>query len=558
MIKYSNNENSLTKKGFYNNLETIKEPKENNFYEFFVCNNKDRLSKRAMVCGGKTITYQNIIDMVEDYAGKLNTLGVKQGDSIFMLSMPTPEASALVLAANKLDVCVIMLSPSPDNEKLGNLIDNEKIKYAFISESFLGACFGMKSLMEKCTIYQLPHDVYCKNEYKVNNDYNNQFGFAKTWDKFIQIEGNPQPTVLNPKNISYVAEAPGVIPKGISYSHKAMIYSSLMITNCQIGFKEDDLYVSRIFMNAMACTSLQLLCPMAVGVAICANVELPFQDAVIVPDDMLANHPSAMILQYSSLYPVLMSDKLASYDFSTLKTIYNFGEYFPLDKMKDVLERVKELGGKTGVKNCYGLSEANSIITAEKPGLELSSSAGSPCPSCRVYIINPETEEELPLGSLGEIVYHSPAMMDGYYKNLEATNARLTKDEKGLVYDKTGDLGKMDEDGNLYLMGRSEDRFITHKGEICYLATIKSLLNHDTFKSFIPTASNGKVTIHFLSDASDNELKKAFDNIKNKLIDSNIFSDGIFFVKKWEQFPQNHGRVRSDLLKAQSNDADSL
>ena len=553
MIRYSNDKNSLTQKEYYKNLPTLAEAAEDNFYLFFVNNNKERLAQRAMLCGGRSYTYQTLIDMAEEYAEKLCALGLGAGDSIFMLSMPTPEAAALMLAAIKSDICTIMLSPSPDNGRLSALIDSENIKYAFISESFLGAVFGMPSLMEKVVVFQLPHDEYCKEEHRVNNDYSEKFAWVKTWDKWNEIEGQACLSVENPSNICYVAEAPGTELKGISYSHKAMIYASLMITNSSLGFEAGDLYVSRIFMNAMACTSLQLLCPMAVGVAICSDVALPFVDSIIVPDDLLAYHPTGMILSYSSLYPILMSEKLADYDFSALKTLYNFGEYFPPDKMNDVLQLVKKNGGKTGVKNCYGLSESNSIVTAEEPGLELSASAGAPCPGCRVYIVNPETEEELPLGNLGEIVYHSPAMMDGYYKNPVATNARFTKDEYGVVFDKTGDLGRMDESGLLYLMGRSDDRFTTTDGKICYLATIKPTLTADgLFTSCIPTVNDGTVTIHFISSASDSELKEAFENIKNRLSDAGIFRDGLFYVKRWDKFPENHGRVRSDLLKAQT------
>ena len=556
MIHYSNNANSLTQKQYYKNMKPLSKSGECNFYSYFVKNNQDYLAERAMLCAGKLFTYQHIIGMTEEYAGKLGALGLHAGDSIFLLSMPTPEAAALVLAAAKLDICVIMLSPSPDNERLGRLIESEKIQYTFISESFLGAAFGMPVLMEKTTIFQMPHDIYCKEEHKVNNDYEGQFAWAKTWDKWLAIEGEPQKTVENPSGICYVAEAPGNEPKGISYSHKAMIAGSEMITNSQIGFARGDLCESRIFMNAMACTSLQLLCPMAVGVAICSDVALPFADAVVVPDDFISYKPTAMTMQYSSLYPILMDERLSDYDFSNLKVLYNFGEFFPPDKMQDVLERVKANGGTTGVKNCYGLSESNSIITSENPGLELSSSAGYPCPGCKVYIINPETEEELPIGTPGEIVYHSPAMMDGYYKNSSATNARFTEDGNGLRFDKTGDLGKMDEAGNLYLMGRSEDRFTTKDGDICYLATIKPMLTADgIFSSCIPTADKGIVTIHFISSATDDELENAYKNIKARLSDSKLYADGIFYIKKWDKFPENHGRVRSDLLKAQTDGA---
>ena len=555
MIKYSKSANSLSGRGFYR--DNLPEIKETNFYEYFFNNNRSYMDEVVLKTADFKFTFSDLRASADGYAGRLAGLGLKSGDTILMLSMPTQEATCLVLACAKLDICVVMLSPAPNDERLNNLIRQENIKFAFISESFIGAAFNMPSLLKNVIIYELPHDKYCPDCFRVNNDYNGAFGFVRRWTEFLSLEEKAVKTAENPVMSLYVAEAPGTDPRGIAYSHGAMIAGAKMLINSQIGFKRGDVYESRIFMNAMACTSLQLLCAMAEGVIINSNPALPFADAKIVPGDLKNNDVNCLIMQYSATFPVLMSGELDDYDFSKLKLVYNFGEYFPPDKMLELHDRMTKQGGSVAVRNCYGLSEGNCILTAEDNVNGLSKSTGYPTPYSRVYIVNPETCEELELGELGEIVYNSPAMMSGYYKDDAATAERLIKDEKGLVFDRTGDLGRMDENGNLYLCGRAGNR-IKINGRVIYLDTVKKLFNPDNaFDAVIVVANADNAYVHIKSEQAlpAEKLAEQIQRIKANLLEKDVYEKGRYFYKLWSEFPMNHGRVRSDLLINETRDA---
>ena len=80
---------------------------------------------------------------------------------------------------------------------------------------------------------------------------------------------------------------------------------------------------------------------------------------------------------------------------------------------------------------------------------------GKPINTISVKIVN-EDNRELPPGEKGEIALGGPCIMKGYYKNPKATEAVIKTDEEGIRWLHTGDLGHLDEDGNLYITGRKK------------------------------------------------------------------------------------------------------
>ncbi|WP_019419888.1 class I adenylate-forming enzyme family protein [Paenibacillus sp. OSY-SE] len=105
----------------------------------------------------------------------------------------------------------------------------------------------------------------------------------------------------------------------------------------------------------------------------------------------------------------------------------------------------------------YGCTEGLGIsYYSPEMGIEKAESVGMPMPNVECKIVHPEKGEELPVGEIGEIVVKSPYVFKGYWNNLEATNKVL---REGWLH--TGDSGKLDEDGFLYVLGRYKDVIIS-------------------------------------------------------------------------------------------------
>jgi long-chain acyl-CoA synthetase len=107
----------------------------------------------------------------------------------------------------------------------------------------------------------------------------------------------------------------------------------------------------------------------------------------------------------------------------------------------------------------YGLTEAAPVISANVMDRHKLGSSGSIIPNLRVKICD-EQGKELPLGGHGEIVVQGENVMAGYWKNEKATQETL---RDGWLF--TGDLGYVDSDNFLYVLGRAKSLLISHDGE---------------------------------------------------------------------------------------------
>ncbi len=124
----------------------------------------------------------------------------------------------------------------------------------------------------------------------------------------------------------------------------------------------------------------------------------------------------------------------------------------------------------------YGLTEAAPVISANVPKKHKLGSSGSIVPNLQVKICD-ETGNELPTGEKGEIVVKGENVMAGYWKNEKATCETL---KDGWLL--TGDIGYLDEDGFLYVLGRDKSLLIGNDGEKYSPEGIEeALTNHSVF-----------------------------------------------------------------------------
>jgi long-chain acyl-CoA synthetase len=106
----------------------------------------------------------------------------------------------------------------------------------------------------------------------------------------------------------------------------------------------------------------------------------------------------------------------------------------------------------------YGLTEASPVLTVTRPGNKLiSNSVGQALPGVEIKISDADAN------GIGEVIARGPNIMAGYFNNEEATRAVLI--DRWLH---TGDLGRLDDDGNLYIVGRSKEIIIDSNGKNIY------------------------------------------------------------------------------------------
>jgi long-chain acyl-CoA synthetase len=113
----------------------------------------------------------------------------------------------------------------------------------------------------------------------------------------------------------------------------------------------------------------------------------------------------------------------------------------------------------------YGLTEASPVLTVTRPqNSMLMGSVGRPLPGVEIKILDANAS------GIGEVIARGPNVMAGYFENEAATRSTIVN---RWLY--TGDLGRLDDDGNLYLVGRSKDIIVDTNGKNVYPDEVEEL-----------------------------------------------------------------------------------
>lgn len=109
----------------------------------------------------------------------------------------------------------------------------------------------------------------------------------------------------------------------------------------------------------------------------------------------------------------------------------------------------------------YGLTETAPIANVRKPDRNIRGTSGPPLIQTEIRVVDPETRQPLPLGKKGLILIRGPQVMQGYYRNPEATEKAI--DSEGWF--DSGDLGWVAPQGDLTITGRAKDTIVLTNGE---------------------------------------------------------------------------------------------
>ena len=239
------------------------------------------------------------------------------------------------------------------------------------------------------------------------------------------------------------------------------------------------------------------------------------------------------------------------FDLSSLRTGIMAGSPCPEQVMLAVIDRMH----MTGVGICYGMTETSPVSTQTLPDDSFErriGTVGRVGPHLEVQIIDPDTGDQLPRDTPGELCTRGYSVMTGYWNQPEKTAEVI--DEAGWMH--TGDIAIMDRDGYVSVIGRIKDMVI-RGGENVYPREIEELLySHpdivDAAVIGVPDARYGEELMAFLritpgADAPSVEAIRAF-------CDGKVAHDKVpRYVEVVDEFPMTvTGKVRKVELRAQA------
>ena len=167
----------------------------------------------------------------------------------------------------------------------------------------------------------------------------------------------------------------------------------------------------------------------------------------------------------SMYYALLQLKEFETFDLSTLRWIVTFGA----SSSPDALRRFHQFCPKASILNGWGLTETNAPTVVLPMGSNNIESVGRPAPWIKVKIFS-DNDQEVACGQIGEVVVKSWVVCDGYFKD-----EKLTQETIPNGWFHTGDLGKFDEQGFLYIVGRKKE-MIKVGGEIVFEPEVEASL----------------------------------------------------------------------------------
>ncbi len=252
-------------------------------------------------------------------------------------------------------------------------------------------------------------------------------------------------------------------PKGVMLTH-GNLTANLRQVRDFVRFTRDDVILGVLpQFHSFGLTVLTLL-PLSAGMKVVYTARFVPQKIV----KLMREHRPTIFVAIPSMYGALLSVKDAeAADFASLRLVVSGGE--PLSDA--VATRFRERFGVT-INEGYGLTETAPVTNLCRPEEYRPHSVGPALPEITELIMDLQTLSPLPPGQDGEVWIKGPNVMRGYRGLPEETARTLTPD--GFL--RTGDIGRLDDDGHLYITGRLKEMLIVG-GENVFPREIEEVLD---------------------------------------------------------------------------------
>lgn len=158
-------------------------------------------------------------------------------------------------------------------------------------------------------------------------------------------------------------------------------------------------------------------------------------------------------------------------------------------------------------------------------------------------------------GKIGEIIVAGEHVCQGYFNNEEAFSRAKIKDENGVIWHRTGDLGRIDEKGDLWLVGRINN-VIIRNGEYHFPVRAEIILKKLSFVDKaaylgLPDTKLGEKTVCVIA-TKENKREAAYEQEVRRLFEKNgVPVDEVIFMENIPLDPRHHSKVEYALLKKQ-------
>ncbi len=405
--------------------------------------------KPALIFTAQPITFSQLRDFSFRFADSLKNLGIKKGDKVAIYLPNWPEYIYSYLAIWSIGATAVPLDFMLTEEELLSCILHSEATILIAKSK---PTVSLSALKQKCPT--LKEIILC---HESSTDF-------LSFEELLKQGKNIAPQVkIQDKDYAIIFYTSGTTgkPKGVLVNY-LQLGAPAKAMGCFVDLSDKD-----IVLCALPFSHLGGLVYLQNNIYFGLTVVLMER---FIPLEFLKNIQNYKVSCFwivpSMYYAFLQLKEFENLDLSSLRWIVSFGAA----SSPDALRRFHQYCPQAHFLNGWGLTETNAPTTVIPMGSKKLESIGKPPLWIEVKVFD-ENDKELPLGEVGEIVVRGWVVTDGYYKDPQATAEAI---RGGWFH--TGDLGKFDSEGYLYIVGRIKE-MIKVGGEIVFELEIENAVH---------------------------------------------------------------------------------
>jgi len=398
--------------------------------------------KIALIQGDRRVSYSTFNNRVNTLANKLLQLDVRKGDKASLYLHNSIEWAEIYFALSKIGAVVVPINFRLKGDELIHIVRNSESKILFFD------------LDLHQNVEEVKHEITGITTFIALG--NNHSGTYVSYQQLFNESSNEEPNVfISEEDIHSICYTSGTtgLPKGAMLTNINIIMGHYLINSVEFNIRGDDITLATTPFSqrigwAKIVTSTSLGSTLVIMPSFNAEEVMKITEKERVTNISIVPTIGRLILQLPNI---------ESYDTSSMRQFFISGEAFPVELKKQLMERFPHVD----LTSCFASTESGqvTIMTTEdvrtKPD-----SVGIPLPCVEVKIVD-ERGKEVDPGEVGEIAVRSgrPGMyciMKEYYKDPEYTKKAFLGD-----WLRMGDIGRLDDDGYLYVLDRKKDMIIS-------------------------------------------------------------------------------------------------
>jgi long-chain acyl-CoA synthetase len=436
---------------------------------------KNAGSRDFIVLGEERISHERHFDTVCRMAGTLVVeLGIQKGDRVAIAMRNLPEWSVSFFAITMVGAIAVPFNAFWSGEELAFAVSDCEPKVLFADGERLERLAGYPDVLHDVVLVgtrlgdrkgraELPPGI---------RDFNGLLEGEMADRRAIGIEPDDLATIFYTSGMT-------AKPKGVLGTHRNVCSNlmSLMFTGLRAMQREGGspasgspdppvVILSVPLFHATGCHSMLLSQAFFGGTLLFMRR----WDPEVALDLMESERVTAFSGVPTMVWDLMNSETIDRRDLSSVKSFGGGGSAAP----PELVRRIHERFPRTGIATGYGLTETSSVTTSISGSdyVERPDSVGVPVPVCEVRIVGPDGRDT-PAGAEGEIWIKGPNVVPGYWRRPEETGQAFTD---GWLH--SGDIGRIDQEGFLYILDRVKDIIIRGGENISTIEVEATLFEH--------------------------------------------------------------------------------